>query len=264
MKAGSRRIGILVVFVMAFTLLYSKDFWQQKSFLDWDTRETMTMLTRSAWASIVSVEAVESTGGTPSQKDPNAPCPCGCGKAPTFENVFGDGATIDAEVGKNPKRVRSAEEELRSASDRRLAVRFATARPVQMAMARSALLSGQISREQAQSLAVKGNLPPSIVVAVGSLDGRPWEADLATEDPKASVFLLLKRSGKQIGCERYLRPEQSGQPDSFFLFPRYDDARPVVTVEEKEISLVIRLRTGETIKAPFKLAKMLFEGELEI
>lgn len=263
MKAGSGRIGVVVGSVMAFTLLYAKDFWQQKTFLEWDNREIVAMLTRSAWASVVIVPAVESTA-TPSQKNPNAPCPCGCGKAPTFENVFGDGATIDAEVGKNPKRVRSAEEELGSGSDRRLAVRFATARPVQMAMARSALLSGQISREQAHSLAAKGDSPPSIVVAVGSLDGKPWEADLATEDPKESVFLLLKRSGRQIGCESYLRPAQSGQPDSFFLFPRYEDVRPVVTVEEKEISLLIKLRNSQTIRVPFKLAKMLFEGELEI
>jgi hypothetical protein len=258
-----RRVFLVALAVGLVTPLLAGGFWEKKSFEQWSQEEVVRMLTRSPWSSVVVVPVGSVTAAAASPLD--GPCPCGCGNSPVFEDVFGQGGEIDTEIGKNPRRVVSGTEVLaRSGTARSFTVRFMTAKPVRMAMARYAVLAGRLLPEQGLQFVTESGNSEKIIVAVGCLESPPVELDLPGEALQGAAYLQLKASKTRVGFEQFLNPSQTDQGEALFVFPRFEDGVPLVTRKEKEVTFELHLPGTVDLKAKFKLKDMLIDGELEI
>jgi hypothetical protein len=154
-----------------------------------------------------------------------------------------------------------------SGAQKRYYLRFHSATPIRMAVARNAMLDGRADEKQAKQFIDAHPSPGYVVIGLSVATGqaRAELARLTTEVLKQNAYLQLKGSGTRIYLERYESPSEAGGGDEAFLyFPRVVNGVDVFTVEEKEVRLNLELDPQTRINMPFKFKKMVFEGELEI
>jgi len=151
-------------------------------------------------------------------------------------------------------------------AQRRYYIRFHSALPVRMAMARSAVLEGRASEEQAQQFVDTHPSPGYIVVGISVATGqaRAELTRLTTESLKQRTYLQLKGSGRRVYLERYENPNEVGGGEAYLYFPRLQDGKDLFSLEEKEVRFNCEIDPDTWINLPFKLSKMAFNGELEI
>ena len=150
--------------------------------------------------------------------------------------------------------------------ERKYFVRFRTARAVRLALARLAILSGRSSPEQAQAYLGSAEFPGQIVVVVEPVSGGDApELNYATFSYlKESTYLFLKNSDRKIELQQYVTPSQQGGSQAFFIFPRKQDEKELVSLQEEEVRFVCRLSPDTKIEQKFKLEKMIYEGALDL
>lgn len=151
-------------------------------------------------------------------------------------------------------------------AQRRYYIRFHSARPVRMAMARNAVLEGRASEEQAQQFVDAHPAPGYVVVGLSVATGqaRAELTRLTTESLKQRTYLQLKGSGQRVYLERYDNPNEVGGDEAYLYFPRLQNGKDLFSPEEKEVRFSCELDPDTWINMPFRLSKMVFEGELEI
>lgn len=258
-----RRIVLPLLAAAMVCPLLAGGFWQKKGWETWSREEAVRLLTRSPWAATVVVAAGDAR--TENRTPQNGRCPCGCGDTAVFEDVFGQGGEINTDAARNPKRVVAADEVMaRSGMTRTFVVRFLTALPVRQAMARMGMLGGHLTPDRASRFIRESANPEKIVVAVGRLDGIPYELDRPIDELKGAVYLLLEGSRRRVEFEQFLGPLQTEQGEAFFVFPRIEDGLPAITQLEKRLRVVLELPDMPKFEAKFKLKDMIVGGELEI
>ncbi len=243
--------------------LLAGGFWQKKGWETWSREEVVRLLTRSPWAAtvVVAVGGSRAENRTPQ----SGPCPCGCGETAVFEDVFGQGGEINTDVTRNPKRVVAADEVMaRSGTTRTFTVRFITALPVRQALARLSVLGGHQAPDRASRFILDSANRERIIVAVGCLDGLPYELDRPIDELKGAVYLLLEGSRRRVEFEQFVGPLQTDQGEALFVFPRIEDGLPTVSRLEKRLRVVLELPHMPKLEAKFKLKDMILDGELEI
>jgi hypothetical protein len=151
-------------------------------------------------------------------------------------------------------------------AQKRYYLRFHSASPIRMALARNAVLGGQASQEQAQQFVDKHPAPGYVVVglSVATEQAREELTLLNTEQLKKSTYLGLKESGRRVYLERYESPNERGGNEAYLYFPRPEDGQDPFTVEEKELRFNCEINQTTRIVIPFKLKEMVFDGKLEI
>lgn len=145
-------------------------------------------------------------------------------------------------------------------------VRFRTAAPVRMALARLAVLSGKMSFDKAAEYLGQTEFPGKVVVVVEAetQDGANLLSRANPDALRENVFLLLKRSKSRIELQQYVSPLQHGGGEAFFIFPRTQGGSSLITLEEKEVTFICRLNPDTKIERKYRLDKMVFGGVLEI
>lgn len=153
-----------------------------------------------------------------------------------------------------------------SGAQRRYYIRFHSALPIRMAMARNAVLEGQATAEQAQKFVDEHPAPDYVVIGLSVATGqsRSELTRLTTELLKQGTYLQLKGSGKRIYLERYENPNEIGGGEAYLYFPRMENGQDLLKLQEKEVRLNCELDADTKINMPFSLKKMVYEGELEI
>jgi len=151
-------------------------------------------------------------------------------------------------------------------AQRRYYIRFHSALPIRMAMARNAVLEGRASEEQAQQFVDVHPAPGYIVVGLSVATGqaRAELTRLTTETLRQATYLQLKGSGRRVYLEKYESPSEVGGGEAYLYFPRFENGKDVFTLEEGEVRFNCELDRDTWINLPFKLSKMVFSGELEI
>jgi len=81
---------------------------------------------------------------------------------------------------------------------------------------------------------------------------------------RENAFLLLKHSQRKVGLQQYVSPLQYGGGEAFFVFPREEEGRTLITLEEKEVRFICQINRDARIERKFKLDKMVFDGVLEL
>jgi hypothetical protein len=239
--------------VVAFcSLLWAKDFWESKRYTQWKPNEVEDMLTRSPW---VKVQTFAEVAPSHTVQVPQVPAT----KEPT--RPWGVEGTPSAS-----EKIAEAGAEGRFRAHRLYYARFHSARPVRMALAQQDLLAKSVSRNQAEEFVRSRPFGGKIVVAIGVPEGHdPSELHRVTTDLLSnSTYLLLGKSKRRIPLESYLPPTEERKWEGLLLFPRQEGKKALVTLAEKEVSLICQLSEVITLNYQFKLTDMVFGGELEL
>ncbi len=235
-----RSLKILLLFLLISVPLLAAKFWEQKPYKQWSKKEAVAVLEDSPWGKVQKVHSS------------NAPPP---GTAyPGPDTTPRDEGGGDRES--SPFNRRSL-----------FNIRFQSAKPVRMALARLSLLYRKRDHRQAAELVSR--LPfgdQYIVVAVEGAKGENHRRVLDRANLKqlgGHTHLELKTSGRHIMLERYVPPRETGGAAGFFLFSRTREGNNQVTLKEKEIRFVSQLGWRTRLDRKFKLKDMVFDGTLE-
>lgn len=243
-------IGVVTFFLSCFLL--AKDFWVDRGYLDWSRKDSIKMLTKSPWASSQTVRLRDAsliTGPSPA------------GSASACATCPEDAATVPEGLS-DPQLTApvSADQPLK------FFVRFRTATPVRMALARLAILGGKLDNEKARDYLEQSEFPGKVVVVVEA-EVQAGADVLNRANPdflRENAFLLLKHSQRKVGLQQYVSPLQYGGGEAFFVFPREEEGRTLITLEEKEVRFICQINRDARIERKFKLDKMVFDGVLEL
>ena len=240
-----KRVGLIaIVATLGCTVYGAKNFWEQKPYPEWSVNEVAKMLRNSPWGQSQVFGASQASG---------AGSPTGPSSGGAFPSPL-PGA------GHNFTRVWT--------------VRFQSAAPIRMALARSALITKSATPEQAQRFVetkpVGGDIVVTLYVSRNPLGrlGEPFLFELertTTDLLKNDTFLILKQSKKRIRLKRYLTPSETGEYYGTLLFPRLDEnGKELIQLEEKEVRFVCQLGSAIWVNRSFKLKDMVINGQLEI
>jgi len=236
-------------------LLMAAEWWEKKPYLQWSAGDVKRMLDNSPWGKVHAVTIMNPTV--------------------TGQSSFSGIGTGDIEREKRNL----------------FHLRFLTAKPIRMAIARQMMLA---DKDQAKAAAldrfVRQRNEDELIVIM-SLSSVPegassvrgyWAALMKLSTPDlASNTILATGSGKRVYIKRYEPPGQDGL-GAKFVFPRFlEDGQPVAVAEDREIrfeTTITLVEFGRLSGEPgeneyertdriwmqFDLRKMLFEGTLEI
>ena len=236
-------------------LLMAAEWWEKKPYTEWGAKDVQRMLDNSPWGKVHTVTIMNpTTTGTPS-----------------FETI-GSG---------------DLEREKRNLFH----MRFLTAKPVRMALARQAVLGGEgqfdpasLQRfvEQSDSEHLVLAMTVSAIPEGASSARGYWSSLMKLSTPSlASNTFLATKTGKRVFLIRYDPPGKDGLGAKFY-FPRFlEDGKPFVTAEDREVrfeTIIFLIESGnfsgtpgeteneriERIWMQFDLRKMVFDGKLEI
>jgi hypothetical protein len=147
-------------------------------------------------------------------------------------------------------------------------LRWHSAKPVQQAVAR--LRFGPEAATSPEAAKVLATTEHHVL----GIYGMPATiARMQPDELKTAITLKTKGDGvispASVQMDRPAAPSAGGQPGPrvgvtvFAFFPRGDTTKPTISVEDKEIEVVVK--AGRTdFKRKFKLDKMVFDGKLEI
>lgn len=219
--------------------------WEEKPYTEWSREATIAMLTHSPWATreVIAEEAVV---------EPSSP-----GGAVDTETRSDGGSSASTEADPAAGGVREA---------RTYSITFMSARPIRMALARWALLTGNVTRAKAEQFLAYDPFGDSIVIAIAVPPGQDVSEleSLKAEDLQDTTFLHLEKSSRKLNLVRYVPPSQSGNNGGLFFFPGSENGQPTVTVEEEEIRFETKISDFTAIDEEFRLDQMIFKGELEL
>jgi len=239
------RLGSLSISFLLAGLVFS-DSWDRQSFKNWSPEFARAILTHSPWAALLTIDQDEREP-SPSSR-PRRP---GC--ATCEEELMQSGVPEPTTPDFFSRK-------------RHFLVRFQTALPVRMALARFAMLSGNMGPAEADDYVKATPFGDHIVIAVWVPPGESKAEldELVGQVPEDQVHLRLRRSKKKIAAKQIVTPLQAGDQEAYFVFPRLENGKELVTVEEKEVEFVCHLSDSLTIKQKFKLKNMVFDGGLAL
>lgn len=217
--------------------LWARKFWEEKAFTEWTEEEATELLSDSPW---VKEESVALMAGTVDLGDA-APRPSAGGPPDA-----GPGGLV-RQGGINPAM--------------RIHPVFITwmAEPVRKAHARLAQLRGHLQSEEALARSIAGN--PDVLQFI--LQGRALAHILeGGERAIQENSYLRKKSGQKIPMARAALGENfKRNPMIVLLFPAQDGEKPLLTLEDREVELIIQIGNYK-LTPKFKLKDMVMGGEL--
>ena len=260
--------GTIGVWLLAAVAVVAADFWEEKAFTAWSDKEVEKMLTDSPWAKQQRIVL-----GTLSE-------------APETPVVSRGGHFLDAVVflpnipGETLGGQRAATLELQSAWEGlengvqrvvlaggaqfggirrvKVTVTWNSALPIKQALVRRAI--GRDTPVRPSDQAALTQPDPLYAVTLSGLPPDFRELVRMGDSIKAST-VLKRKNGEPIGLEEvYLFEDSRDQTISVvFSFPKTD----TITLDDEEIELVTDLG-GSPLKKKFKLADMVFHGQLTL
>ena len=212
-----------------FLFAGQKNYWESKPYTEWSEKEVDRLLKDSPWTKSVLLN----TG-------------------PEGTSASGGGRRGGDEMG-------TGNTSLPRATSRLVVTWFA--RPIREAMARRLMLTDpEVSKERIDKLLTPNAQFLALLVNGWTL-GRQADRDAAIASFKKETVLLKKNKEKILLADTVF-PQKRDDP-LYLRFAREADGKPVLTLADQEVTLVIRV--GEdTYRIKFKLADMLIHDKLEL
>lgn len=237
-----KKLIVAGAFLLASTFLFAGKFWDDLHFAEWPEKEALKLLENSPWAQMQTFSAATPGSFSADTSDINSP-------------IGGTSSTRRGEQRSGDFTV-----------SRQYYVRFQSAKPIRMALAKLNMARGGVSQDQVEEFVQVKPMNGEIVVMLRTAPGQDRsELDSVTTDLlKNNTYLLFKKSKRKVYVERYIPPAEAGGTEGVFLFPRTVDGKPVATLEEEEVRFICELSKQTELNRKFKLKDMVFKGELEI
>jgi len=236
-------LQVSFVFLVASTLLWAGDFWEDTEFTQWSEKDVEKMMTNSPWAKRVTV-SVSRRGG-------------GGGRSGGLSGRQRGGGTGRAGMGGGRGGGRGGRSGGGMARQPalRLTISWRSALPVKQALVKRRMGdSTQIPEEARQFLDQQDE---SYMVAI---IGFPAQMGRMARNPEALLAAtILKRKKGSILPENVRAVKRDDSVDLFFFFPRSAG----ITLEDKDVEFIAELGPME-IKKKFKLKDMVLNGKLEL
>ena len=237
---------LILLSVLASTMAQKAD----KKWTEWSKKDALDMLEKSPWAQTQTETDASEMMFSPT----SAPGVNGARTTSNDDSRLTQGATNQAVNVK-------------------FHVRFFSARPIREALIRLMEL-GQTAKPTADAVARMHNFAEvksesSIIVAVTyeATDQRSGNAVMQALNSAAIGTLknstyLQRSDGKQLFLEEYVAPGKDGF-GARFIFLRMPDEKPFIDASSKEIRFFAQVNGSIKIDRRFKVADMMYQGELE-
>lgn len=217
-----RHKAFLILALLIAVPLFAAKFWETKEFTTWSEKECQEMLTKSPWAYSNSF---------------------GQNRGPILSDET-SGGTDDTGLARRPVPVQSFQTDSVTTFD----VRFLTAKPIRMAMARLQLLQKPNDPSLLEQATKYVNAPPGKQIALqiswrvtpeGSSDNhdiRTYFLGATIADFRTTTYLSGGKAGN-VWIEEYLSPGPS-RSNPAFVFPRLNaSGEPLFSPNDKSIAL---------------------------
>jgi len=221
---------------------------KEKKWTDWSKKETQKMLDESPWGQIQTETDTSQMFYSPTS-DPRM---TGGRETSTTGARLGEGATNQS-------------------LNIEYHVRFFSARPIRQALARKIMLENNPPAEVVAKLQnfadVKSDASIIVTVLYKSNDQRRENAVMQafnsaiTATLKNNVY-LQRSDGKQLFLQEYVPPGKDGF-GARFIFLRYPEEKPFIEANSGEIRFFAQFSENLKIDRRFKVAAMMYQGELE-
>ena len=230
---------LLIILLMAGGAGIGGKFWEKKPYNEWTEKEVQKLLFNSPW--------VKKWRYSPPRTD-----------------VISPSEEITMEAGEPDRRTPiekptpSPEEKL--SQEQIYYISWVSALPMKQAMVRYA----QLQRQTLDVMQVEKFLNTSESFIRINVSTNNPELLLSTLKEKILKETYLEtKTKKRIRLLDYLPPTRENRRVALFIFPREEDGKPLITLEDKEVTFRTRLDTL-TLRCKFKLKDMVVNSKLEI
>jgi hypothetical protein len=247
---------LILIGVMTIGTAFAAEWWEKKHYSEWSSKQAQKMLDDSPWGKIHRVTIIN---------------PTHFGER-NFNSIGGGDLEREKHI--------------------LFHIRFLTAKPIRMAIARQMMLEHKNEADVALLDRFVQQGDPKYLVVAMALSSKPkgtssasnfWTAlvSLKTSDLASNTFMSTK-SGKRVYLSSYLPPQGNGLGARFLFSRLLSDGTTLVTADDEELrfetvipsrKLSLERGTGQTLPKEvertdkvwgvFKLKKMRFQGKLE-
>jgi len=244
MKKYGSLISISLTLMVVFTAALAQK--SDKPWTDWNKKEVQKMLEDSPWAQ------------TQTETDTSQ----------QFYSPTSDSRTMGSSSNDGSRLAQGATNQ---AVNIEYVVRVFSARPIREALARDLMLQQNLPATAVDRLRQFAEVtsPDSIIITVKykSNDQRVGNNALqalagATTASLKNTTYVQRNDGKQLFIEEYVPPGKDGFGPRF-IFLRNPDGKPFFDANSGEIHFVAQFQRIPKIERRFKIAGMMFQGELE-
>ena len=219
----------------------------EKKWTDWSKKEAQKVLDESPWGQVQTETDTSQMFYSPTS-DPGMP---GVRTTSTTASREAQGATNQS-------------------VDVKFHVRFFSARPIRQALARMLMLqnsSPELAARLQNFVEVKADTSIIVTVTVDSNDQRAVNPIMqllnsATTGTLKNNAYLQRSDNKQLFLEEYVPPGKDGF-GARFIFLRYPGEKSFIDANSGEIHFFAQLSNSVKVDRRFKVAAMMYEGELE-
>jgi len=264
-------LSFALLMILLTGVLLAADFWEKKPYAKWSKKDVEKMFNDSPWGKTHNIAINPGNSAT----------------ANISINTPGD---LNTAVARDPRTLggRNLEREQINSFH----IRFLSAKPMRMAVARSIMLNNKgVNTASLDAFVEKGD--PDNIMIVMQVTAKPASSpslpeyrsalmNLRTPDLTSNASLATK-TGKKVFLVHYEPPGKDGLGAKLFFPRNMPDGTPFVTAEDEEVRFQMEITTrtiqfgtgeeGNTPSAPertdriyrqFKLKDMMLKGKLEI
>jgi hypothetical protein len=243
LKLRAAGYAALLVIGSAFTV-WGKDFWEDKPFTSWNEQEAMRILSESPWARTQSAMVAALRTGQQSSSSRAKDLP-----SLRSANTNSGGALSQAGVSFSP------------GDSVALFVRWYSSVRIRQALARLGQLKQNAPEAEVRKFVEAPVEDYEIAVTGPVLDAFN---ELSLSDFQSKTFLTSKKNkGKKIALKNYTAPKDRKDGVALFSFSRTVEGNPALSPEDEEVEFVTQANKI-SLKASFKLAKMVNDGKLDL
>ena len=251
-----RRVIIGGIAVLAIAALaWASDPWKSKPYQQWDQKDVQKILQDSPWSRVVRVEAAwENSGSALPQQMPQPGTPGGGGGAPSSGAGGRPGMGGSPPQSPNPGGMPTPEA-AQGAPQAVFVIRWMSARTLREALARNAVLTGQMNEEQAEKNLA--GTPATYQVVIAGAQMSPFE-NAGEEGVKKEAVLRTKKAKQKIEPSKvqFQRSPDGRTIQAVIIdFPKTENGQPTISQDEKGAELSLNLQRT-TLKTSFDFSKM--------
>lgn len=238
---------------LAFTavlMVFPKDFWEEKPFTQWTEQEAMKLISNSPWARPLSVlGSILGAGQAVGNRSSELPNVATAGGGRSSAAAMSAGTVMGQAGGFAP------------GDPVPVYIRWLSSVRIRQALGRLGQIQSNSPDAEARRLAEQPMEDYQIGVIAPVMD--TFDA-LSLEDFKQKTFLTSKKDrAKRISLKGYTAPKGRSDGVALFSFSRLLDGKPTFGPEDQEVEF--SAQGGKiTLKASFKLAKMMADGKPDL
>jgi hypothetical protein len=242
-----------VVLALLFTLVltaFSKDFWDEKPFTEWTEQEAMKLISDSPWARPLTVlGSILGAGQTVNIRSSELPNVATAGGGRSSGTAMSTGTAMGQSEG------------FAANSPVPVYVRWLSSVRIRQALGRLGQIQSKAPESDARKFAEQPMEDYQIAVIAPVMNA--FNA-LSLEDFRQKTFLASRKDkSKRIPLKSYTAPKDRSDGVALFSFLRSLDGKPGFGLEDQELEFLAQ--GGKiTLKASFKLARMLTDGKPDL